>query len=401
MRKKCVVAHAGARDHYQLALALAEKGYLEKLVTDVYTPNWIYSFLPSIFEKRYQPGLSSSFISFNILNLSLGILNILNKKNFDHRKNDESISIEAYTIASKKQLPLFLYSYYAFPAFKKAQSENFNQPRLLFQLHPHPLSVRNQLQIELENYPQAADSLLHEAEMKYSSDYLKRLSDEPALANAIVVASSYTKSTLVENNIPAEIIKVIPYGVDLQNFKTRNTAPKNKKLRVLFVGSMVQRKGLTYLFEAITQLPKGSTELVLCGRGFVDHNLLKVYSSSDTIVQLNLDNSSLVAEMHKADIFVLPSLSEGFGHVILEAMASGLPIIATDHTSAPDLISDGKEGWVIPIRNTSALVEKLNWCIENKDQLFEMGNQSAATAKQFTWERFRAGIVNFYENQTH
>ena len=376
MRKKCVVAHAGARDHYQLALALAEKGYLEKLVTDVYTPNWIYSFLPSIFEKRYQPGLSSSFISFNILNLSLGILNILNKKNFDHRKNDESISIEAYTIASKKQLPLFLYSYYAFPAFKKAQSENFNQPRLLFQLHPHPLSVRNQLQIELENYPQAADSLLHEA-------------------------SSYTKSTLVENNIPAEIIKVIPYGVDLQNFKTRNTAPKNKKLRVLFVGSMVQRKGLTYLFEAITQLPKGSTELVLCGRGFVDHNLLKVYSSSDTIVQLNLDNSSLVAEMHKADIFVLPSLSEGFGHVILEAMASGLPIIATDHTSAPDLISDGKEGWVIPIRNTSALVEKLNWCIENKDQLFEMGNQSAATAKQFTWERFRAGIVNFYENQTH
>lgn len=401
MRKKCVVAHAGARDHYQLALALAEKEYLEKLVTDVYTPNWLYSFLPSIFEKRYQPGLSSSFISFNILNLSLGILNILNKKNFDHRKNDESISIEAYSIASKKQLPLFLYSYYAFPAFKKAQSENFNQPRLLFQLHPHPLSVRNQLQIELENYPQAADSLLHEAEMKYSSDYLKRLSDEPALADAIVVASSYTKATLIENNIPADIIKVVPYGVDFQNFKTRNTAPNNNKLRVLFVGSMVQRKGLTYLFEAITQLPKGSTELVLCGRGFVDHNLLKEYSSSDTIVQLNLDNSSLVAEMHKADVFVLPSLSEGFGHVILEAMATGLPIIATDHTSAPDLITEGKEGWIIPIRDTNSIVERLNWCIENRDKLFEMGNQAAATAKQFTWERFRAGIVNFYENQNH
>lgn len=401
MRNKCVVAHAGARDHYQLALALAEKGYLEKLVTDTYAPNWLYTIFPSIFEKRYQPGLSSSFISFNILNLSLGILNILNKKNFDHRKNDESISIEAYSIASKKQLPLFLYSYYAFPAFKKAQSENFNQPRLLFQLHPHPLSVRNQLQIELENYPQAADSLLHEAEMKYSSDYLKRLSDEPALANAIVVASSYTKSTLVENNILAEIIKVIPYGVDLHNFKTRTIAPKNKKLRVLFVGSMVQRKGLTYLFEAIAQLPKGSTELVLCGRGFVDHNLLKEYSSSNTIVQLNLDNSSLVAEMHKADVFVLPSLSEGFGHVILEAMATGLPIIATDHTSAPDLITEGKEGWVIPIRDTNAIVERLNWCIENKNLLFNMGIQAAATAKQFTWERFRAGIVNFYENQNH
>jgi glycosyltransferase involved in cell wall biosynthesis len=187
----------------------------------------------------------------------------------------------------------------------------------------------------------------------------------------------------------------------LQNFKTRTIAPNNKKLRVLFIGSMVQRKGLTYLFEAIAHLPKGSTELVLCGRGFIDNKLLEAYKSSNIILKINLDNSSLLMEMHKADIFVLPSLSEGFGHVILEAMASGLPIIATDHTSAPDLISDGKEGWVIPIRNTSALVEKLNWCIENKDQLFEMGNQSAATAKQFTWERFRAGIVNFYENQTH
>lgn len=399
MRKKCVVAHAGAQDHYQLALALSEKEYLEKLVTDVYSPDWLYSFLPSIFEKRYQPGLSSSFICFNLSNLSFGIQNIFIKKHFDNRKKDESISLKAYSIAFKKQLPLFLYSYYAFPAFKKAQSENYNQRRLLFQLHPHPLSVRNQLQLELENHPQAADSLLHEAEMKYSSDYLKRLSDEPALASAIVVASSYTKSTLVENNIPAEIIKVIPYGVDLQNFKTRTKVPNNNKLRVLFVGSMVQRKGLTYLFEAIAQLPKGSSELVLCGRGFVDHNLLKVYSSPDTIVQLNLDNTSLVAEMHKADVFVLPSLSEGFGHVILEAMATGLPIIATDHTSAPDLITEGKEGWIVPVRNTNALVDKLNWCIENRNQLFEMGNQAAATAKLFTWEKFRKGIVNFYETQ--
>jgi glycosyltransferase involved in cell wall biosynthesis len=298
-------------------------------------------------------------------------------------------------------VPLFLYSYYAYPAFKKAKLDNFEQNLLLFQLHPHPLSVKKQLLMELEKYPQAADSLLSETEMKYSLEYLQRLSDESLLADAILVASSYTKATLVSNNIPAVKINIVPYGVDFHNFKTREIAPKNKKLRILFIGSMVQRKGLTYILEALNQLPKDSSELILCGRGFIDHNLLEAYKSSNIILKINLDNSSLLMEMHKADIFVLPSLSEGFGHVILEAMASGLPIIATDHTSAPDLISDGKEGWVIPIRNTSALVEKLNWCIENKDQLFEMGNQSAATAKQFTWERFRAGIVDFYETQIH
>jgi len=154
---------------------------------------------------------------------------------------------------------------------------------------------------------------------------------------------------------------------------------------------------LTYLLEAFAQLPKGSTELVLCGRGFIDHNLLDAFSSESVTLKLNLDNLTLLNEFHQADVFVFPSLSEGFGHVILEAMAAGLPIIATNHTSAPDLITEGKEGWIVPVRNTNALVERLNWCIENRDKLFEMGNQAAETAKQFTWEKFRAGIVNFYE----
>jgi hypothetical protein len=80
MRNKCVVAHAGARDHYQLALGLAEMNYLEKLVTNIYTPDWLFSILPSIFYKRYQPGLSSSLISYDLVNLWSGIQNILKKK---------------------------------------------------------------------------------------------------------------------------------------------------------------------------------------------------------------------------------------------------------------------------------------------------------------------------------
>ena len=131
MRKKTVVAHAGARDHYQLALALAEHGYLESLVTDIYAPDWLYSMDPKRFSKRYQPGLSSKFIQYSATTLWLGIQNILEKGTFDHRKKDEALSLHAYSIAQKHQLNLFLYSYYAFPAFTKAKKEHFQQACLL------------------------------------------------------------------------------------------------------------------------------------------------------------------------------------------------------------------------------------------------------------------------------
>lgn len=400
MRKKTVVAHSDARDHYQLALALAEHGYLDSLVTDLYTPDWLYSLAPKRFLKRYQPGLSSKFIHYSATTFWLGIQNVLQKATFDHRKKDEALSLRAYSIAQKHQLHLFLYSYYASPAFTKAKKEYFQQACLLFQLHPHPMSVRKQLQMELDKYPQAAASLMAETEMKYSSTYLQSLSQEPELADAIVVASTYTKETLIENNIPANIIKVVPYGVNTEAFSTRHKEPNNKKLRVLFIGSMVQRKGLTYLFEAINLLPKQSTELILCGRGFIDHPLLKAFQSPDIETKINLNSTALLHEMHQADVFVLPSLSEGFGHVILETMAAGLPIIATNHTSAPDLITEGKEGWIIPVRNTAALAERLHWCIEHKTELFYMGQEAAKKAKQFTWDHFRNGIVQFYENHT-
>jgi glycosyltransferase involved in cell wall biosynthesis len=94
----------------------------------------------------------------------------------------------------------------------------------------------------------------------------------------------------------------------------------------------------------------------------------------------------------------LPTLSEGFAHVILEAMASGLPVITTGHSCGPDIITDGKEGWIIPIRSVKSLTEKLEWCMNNKKYLFDMGQSAADTASKYTWEKFRNRIIDFYES---
>src|SRR6185312_7106534 len=84
------------------------------------------------------------------------------------------------------------------------------------------------------------------------------------------------------------------------------------------------------------------------------------------------------------------------GHVILEAMSYGLPVLTTSSTCAPDVLVDGKHGFIVPIRNTEALAAKISWGRAHRTELYQMGLAAAARARLFTWERFRRGVVAAY-----
>ena len=113
-------------------------------------------------------------------------------------------------------------------------------------------------------------------------------------------------------------------------------------------------------------------------------------------VKINLNHSDLVKEFHSNDVLIFPSLVEGFGQVILEAMSSGLPVICTPNTAGRDLFFTGDEGIIVPIRSIDALAEKIEWCLLNKETLADMGRAAAKTSGNFTWEIFRKKISEFY-----
>jgi glycosyltransferase involved in cell wall biosynthesis len=392
---KCVIVHAGARDQYQLALALAEKNYLHRLVTELYCPDVLTGLLPKLAATRYQQGLPGKLTTLSARALLLTAKMYLGNAFALNREKDAALSNKAYQVAQRNAAHLFCYSYYAYQAFSKERAFAA-QKRILFQLHPHPHSVKKILEEELSNVPAARESILYENEFRYSEDYLQQLGAEAGMADAVVVASTYTKNTLVENGVAANRIQVVPYGIDGAAFEKRTVPPSNKKLRVLFVGSMVQRKGLSYLLEAMRKSGTAA-ELVLCGRGFMDENLLNQYKDVQLTIKRGLDKQALVQEMHQADVFALPTLSEGFAHVILEAMSCGLPVITTANSCAPDIITEGKEGFIIPVKDSRALAEKLDWCFSHKKELFDMGQMAAAKAGRFTWQGFRKEIIDFYE----
>jgi glycosyltransferase involved in cell wall biosynthesis len=387
--KKCITCHAGNRDSYQLSEALYENGLLDSLITDFYTPD----FLRQHIHKRYNSNLPSK----KVVNLWR---NFIYQKflNGSYAVSDARLSKYAVKLAIARHSHLFLSSYTAFEAFSKIKSESLANRCLLFQLHPHPVSVRKIFEEEVELVPIAKASILGELEMNQDQHVLERLIGESQLADACVVASTFTKETLMLNDIPESKITVIPYGVDANKFPQKETYNlANGTLNIVFVGQMIQRKGLYYLLEAVKKLNSPNINLTIIGRGSIDHNLLNNYSSITNIkVKINLNHSDLVKEFHSNDVLIFPSLVEGFGQVILEAMSSGLPVICTPNTAGRDLFFTGDEGIIVPIRSIDALAEKIEWCLLNKETLADMGRAAAETSGKFTWEIFRKKISDFY-----
>ncbi len=111
-------------------------------------------------------------------------------------------------------------------------------------------------------------------------------------------------------------------------------------------------------------------------------------------IRPDVSAQELVTQYQSADLFVFPSVAEGFGQVLLESLSSGLPILSTTHTAAPDLIEHGREGFVVEPRRPDLLAAHIDWALTHRSDLAHMGRQARLRAEEFTWARFRSGIVS-------
>ena len=224
---------------------------------------------------------------------------------------------------------------------------------------------------------------------------------ECELANRILVGSQFAANAFIEEGFPAEKVIVIPYGADLERFSPGSSgAEQRKTFRALFVGSIVQRKGVSYLLRAYRRFKGPDTELVLVGNYPNDLRPF-IHFREDFKHIPHVPHADLPEIYRNADVFVFPSLLEGMGLVVLEAMASGLPVITTPNGPG-DLVRDGVDGFVVPIRDVDAIVEKLEYLRAHPEERLRMGQNARERAKMFTWEHYRARVTDLigslYEN---
>ncbi len=214
--------------------------------------------------------------------------------------------------------------------------------------------------------------------------YRERLEEEPHAADYCVAASQFTKASLEQVGIRPDRILLLPLGADVDQFAFVRR-PATGPFRVLFVGGVGQRKGVKYLLQAFDKIRGPGVELTLAGPLPADMRPLAAYR--DTVRMTGrLDQSEIVREMHAAHVLVLPSVFEGFGLVIAEAMATGMPVIASTHSAGPDLMREGRDGFVIEPDDVEGLAQRLETLRADRERASEMGVCAAEQARTFSWD---------------
>jgi glycosyltransferase involved in cell wall biosynthesis len=235
----------------------------------------------------------------------------------------------------------------------------------------------------------------HELEQR-RPETLAAENQEHALATRVVASSSFTKRTLVEHGVAAEKIVVNPYGVDISRFTPGPRVERAARpLRFVFVGQVSARKGIPLLLDVWSRLAPPDSELWLIG--YVAPRAVPLVTGLRGVVVKGLvSRFDLPGLLRECDVLVLPSYFEGFAQVMPEAMASGLPVIATESSGAADLITDGADGFVIPTGDRAALQDRLQFFLRHPERVAPMGRAARQKAELFTWTAYGdrwAGIV--------
>lgn len=219
--------------------------------------------------------------------------------------------------------------------------------------------------------------------------------------DAIAVPTTYVAETFVAHGISRDKLIVNPYGIDPARMRLPFRAEgRSGKLQVLFVGQVGVRKGVAALLRAFAPV-RERAELHLVGPiepAF--RPILGRETGAGVHLHGPLSGEALVARYASADVFCLPSVEEGFGLVLLEAMAAGLPIIATDVTGGRDLVEPEVTGWIVPTGDGAALAEVLEKALDGRDRLVDMGRAGRRRIEEeFTLSRYCDRAVEGYRRR--
>lgn len=220
---------------------------------------------------------------------------------------------------------------------------------------------------------------------------------EYEFCDLISVPSTFAMRSFIEQSVPREKLRLNPYGVDLAMFHP--TPKRDSVFRVLFVGVSSVQKGVRYLLEAVTRVEIPGLECWLIGA--IDPEMRPILSRyQGHFRHLGvLARAALSEQYSQASVLVLPSLQEGLALVQPQAMACGVPVIATTNTGAEDLFTDGVEGFVVPVRDPDAIAAKLVYLYEHPEARDAMGAAALARVRAIGgWNSYGEKMAAMYES---
>lgn len=398
-KKKYITVFPGVRDQYQVPELLWESKRLAFFVTEFYNKG-ILRFLLGIMgrsaqlKKREVQSLPGSLVAVRPeIVLLTRFLSFVYQPSKVAVWEDIRFSKVAVSYARKYRSNLFLYEFQAEYAFR--QPYNFEIVKILFQFHPHPAWEHPLLLNNTLGNEEIHQEVLRNTRNNLPARYKLHTHDSWKEATHIIVASGITMHSLIHAGCPAEKISMVPYGFNADDpvLPADYSGPHIEKPYFLFVGSGTYRKGLLHLIRAWELSGLSDRFSLLVISRIVDASIEPFLDSAGIQWIRGVSKTELNFYYQHAQCFVMPSLSEGFGQVYLEALSNGCPVIGTRNSMLAD-IPHGNEHiiFVSPGDITDLSNELIRVSRKDLSDVFFNKSQIRMLAAPYTWASFRKSI---------
>ena len=408
---KILIVHPGTQHSAKLAAALKSGNNEVLLITTVYKKKgsitgFLASFLPQSEKKRLESRVNASLIDSDIMPmcelrglLLLAIARIDKKKKFYtvyKRVVAKAVGKKAARFACAHDYDAVIsfdsYSMYLFEELGKHHYKGITITDYSAAYAPY---AKNVYLKQIESHPQLSETLMAERPVLWNNKYFEDMQKEPSFPQYIICASSYTKKTLTTYGICGEKISIIPYGYNPA------LPPIEKKqnssiFNFLFVGNVSVMKGIHLLIYAFREINDSTIRLTLVGN---PQKTIQEMSINDKNITLKgyVPHNELYKEYLDANVFVFPSLSDGFGFAPLEAMCYGVPCIVSKSSGIADIISDGIDGIIIEDNSVEAIRRAMVMCMNDKEKILTMGCRAKEKALKHTLENYIAELNTYID----
>jgi len=387
------VVAIGMRDYYQVALALQEAGRLGKLITDFYTPDQLRSKVG----KRWTEALSSK-ATRSIWPTAL-LSKLLTATKFNRARMtfvDDLFGFVAgaFTYLGCNRAVVYSYFLHGFVSFYRLIGKRPTD-LVCFQVHPSPWFINRLMSQDAEAFePIARVSFLEDIEAAFTEKDMTNYRRALSYCRKVVCASSVSRRSIAD---ATDIdIDVVPYGSKIESFSTGASCDEwanDGRIRLLSVCQLVQRKGMHWAFAAMAQLDpalQSKFEWIVVAN-FVDPQIAALAPHNVRFLT-GLSDEMLSALMGSADLFLMPSILEGFGLVYIEALSAGTPVVYTDNTGPADFCTEGQHGMCVAYSSIDGPTTLFQSVLANPDALAAMRPACTSKARELTWPAFRAAI---------
>lgn len=407
---KIIVAHPGQQHSYKTATALKKNNQLYKYITTVYMKDKsltkkITKYLPQNIkiraENRKCEDIDTDVLQFCELDgLILLLLQRIDKskKIYDkwslHITKKFGIKVAKYAIKHKVDA-IIIYDtqgVYIGRYLKKCNSKI----KLIMDISAANLDYMKEIYSkDFEICPNFKNKLFSERGYLWNDKVMGPLREELLYPDAFLVGSSFVKKSLIYAGVAKNKINICPYGSNFKiaNKKTYNNLP----LKLIYVGNVTAMKGIYYLLESIMRFDKSEVELTLVGNYDNSSGIFDKYMTKVNFIG-SVPHFEVEKYLKDADVFVMPSLGEGFNLSTVEAMSQGLPCMVSYNSGVNDFINEKENGLLFNIQSIDEINNCIQWILDNRNQLSTMSKKALDTAKILTWDNYYKKLSEIVNN---